>query len=215
MKKIVLIGAGGQCKVIIDIIKSKNQYEIVGITDKNQIEQMVLDIPIIGDDSILEDLYKSGVEYAFICIGALNNMHLRNLIYSNLRKIGFKIPSLIHNNAIVSQYSHIGIGTCVMAGAIINPEAVVKENCIVNTGAVVEHDCVIGNNTHISPNACIAGACFIGDNCHIGIGSSIIQCVNVGNNVTVGAGAVVINDLQDNVVAAGVPAKVIKIKNSQ
>lgn len=213
MKKIVLIGAGGHCKVIIDILKSKNDFQIVGVTDKNQGEGKVLDIPIIGDDSILENLYNEGVRFAFICIGALNNLSIRNIIYDKLKSIGFKIPVLIHKNAIVSPYVHVSEGTCIMAGAIVNPNAKIMENCIINSGAIIEHDCVIGNNTHISPKACIAGGSIIGDNCHIGVGSSIIHGVKIGNNVTVGAGAVVIDNVENNTVVIGVPAKVIKIKD--
>lgn len=213
MKKIVLIGAGGHCKVIIDIIKSKNNYEIVGVTDKNEVTDKVLDIPIIGDDSILEKLHNNGIEYAFICIGALDNLQLRNIIYNKLKKIGFKLPVLIHKDAVVSKYAHVEAGTCIMPGAIINAGAAIKENCIVNTGAIIEHDCIIGKNTHVSPKACIAGASTVGNNCHVGMGSSVIQCVKIGDNVTIGAGAVVIDDIDNNSLAVGVPARVIKTKD--
>lgn len=214
MKKIVLIGAGGHCKVIIDIIKCTNQFEIVGITEKVEKPYDVLDVPIIGDDNNLIQIFNSGVKNAFICIGALNNINSRNLIYKNLKLIGFNLPVLIHNNAIISKYTNIGEGTCIMPGAVINAGSSIGKNCIVNSGSVIEHDCVIGNNTHISPNVAIGGGVSIGSNTHIGIGSSIIQGINLGNNVTIGAGAVVINNLDNNVLAVGVPAKVIKLKDS-
>lgn len=211
MKKIVLIGAGGHCKVIIDIIKSTKEYEIVGITDPKD-KGSVFDIPVIGDDDILEDLNKSGVEYGFISMGSLNDFEKRNKIYNQLKDIGFKIPVLVHNSAVVSQFSTIEDGTCVMAGAVINPGSVIGENCIINTGSVVEHDCIIGNNCHISPTASIAGNVKIGCNTHIGIGSTIIQGKTIGSNVTIGAGAVVIDDIIENALAVGVPAKVIRNK---
>lgn len=52
----------------------------------------------------------------------------------------------------------------------------------------------------------------IGDNCYIAVGVTIIGPVNIGNNVTIGAGAVVTNDIPDNCVVAGIPAKVVKNK---
>jgi sugar O-acyltransferase (sialic acid O-acetyltransferase NeuD family) len=214
MEKIVLIGAGGHCKVIIDIIKSRNEFEIVGITDEKQKINNVLDVPIIGSDEILYQIFNSGVQYAFISIGALNNINLRNLIYDKLEKIGFKIPVLIHKNATVSEYSEIKDGTCVMPGAIINAGSCIGKNCIINTGCVIDHDCNIGNNTHISPNVTIAGNVNIGNNTHIGIGSSIIQGLSLGSNVTIGAGAVVITNINDNALAVGIPAKVIRIKKN-
>lgn len=211
MKKIVLIGGGGHCKVIIDIIKSIGEYEIIGITDKNN-NNSVLGVPIIGDDNILQQLYNEGVEYAFIGIGALNNIEVRSLIYRKLKNIGFKLPVLIHKHAVVSQYSNIGEGTCVMAGAIINPGVFMGKNCIINTGSVIEHECKIGQNTHISPNSSIAGGVHIGSNAHVGIGSTIIEGKTIGDNVTIGAGAVVIDDIADNAFVVGIPAKIIRIK---
>lgn len=93
----------------------------------------------------------------FLCIGALGNLNLRNKIYNNLKEIGFKLPVLIHNTAIVSNYATIGEGTCIMPGAIINSEAKIGENCIINTGAIIEHDCIIEDNCHISPRAVLGG----------------------------------------------------------
>lgn len=211
MKKIVIIGAGGHCKVIIDIITSINEYEIIGITDKTA-KGNVLNIPIIGDDNVLPQLYNEGIEHAFIGIGALNNINIRNDIYIKLKNIGFNLPVLIHKTAVVSSFACIQEGTCVMAGAIINAGACVGRNCIMNTGSIVEHDCRIKDNSHISTNVSIAGGVTVGFSTHIGIGSSIIQGKTIGNNVIVGAGAVVIDDIKDNSLAVGVPAKVIKFK---
>jgi UDP-perosamine 4-acetyltransferase len=211
MKKIVLIGAGGHCKVIIDIIRSSSEYEIIGITDEHTKTDRILNVPIIGDDRKLIEIYESGVKNAFVCVGALNNMNLRNKLYGKLKTIGFKLPILKHKSSIVSEYTTIGYGTCIMPGAIINAGSVIGINSIINTGSVIEHDCEIGNNTHISPNVSIAGSVRIGDNTHIGIGSTVIQGINIGNNVTIGAGAVVIEDIKDNTLAVGVPAKIIKL----
>ncbi|MEA5009350.1 acetyltransferase [Clostridium tyrobutyricum] len=211
MKKIVLIGAGGHCKVIIDIIKSTDEYKIIGIIDIKASGEL-LDIPIMGNDAILQGVYDSGVDYAFIGIGALYDINMRNIIYSKLKSIGFKLPVLIHKDSIISPYAHVGDGTCIMAGAIVNAGAHIGENCIINTGSVIEHDCKIGNNTHVSPNAALSGGTKIGCNTHIGIGSSIIQGVTIGDNVTIGAGSVVIENIPDNVVSVGVPSKIIKTK---
>lgn len=210
MKKIVLIGGGGHSKVIIDIIKSNNDFEIVGITEKNSMLKKINGIPILGDDSILDKLFNQGVEYAFICIGISKGINLRNTLYNKVKKIGFKIPTLIHRQAIISPYAKIGQGSCVMAGAIINSHAQIGENSVINTGSIIEHDCVIGNNTFISPGAILAGNVTVKDNSFIGIGSKIIEGKTIGNNVTIGAGAVVIDDIPDYCTAVGVPAKVIK-----
>lgn len=210
MEKIVLVGGGGHCKVIIDIIKSNKKYEIIGITDKNSIGGKILDLPIIGNDHILLELYSKGVKNAFVCIGAINNIKIRDDIYNKLKTIGFNLPTLIHKEAIVSPYAKVGNGTCIMAGAVVNPDSTIGENCIINTGAVIEHDCFIGKNVHISPKSCILGGCKIGDNTHIGAGSTLLQGVDIGDNVVIGAGAVVLKHVESNAIAVGIPAKIIK-----
>lgn len=212
MKKIVLIGAGGHCKVIIDIIQSNNEYEIIGITNKNNGVSKIYDIPIIGNDDLLKQCLDSGVEFAFIALGGLEDSKIRNKLFNIVKAIGYKIPILIHPKAIVSLNSDIEEGTCIMPGAIINSGVSIGKNCIINSGAVIEHDCIIGHNTHISPNVSIAGGVRIGNDTHIGIGSSVIQNLRIGCNVTVGAGAVVLDNIKNNAVAVGIPAKIIKMK---
>lgn len=212
MKKIVLIGGGGHSKVIIDIINSTNEYEIIGITEKDPTLKSILDIPILGDDNILEKLRSKGIEYAFISIGIGETNSIRNTIYKKIKNLDFKVPALIHNKAIVSPYSKIGEGTCVMAGAIINPNSNIGINSVVNTGAIIEHDCSIGDNTFISPGAILAGNVIVKEYSFIGMGSNILEGRTIGKNVTIGAGAVVINDIPDNCTAIGIPAKVIKKK---
>ncbi|OSB14042.1 acetyltransferase [Clostridium botulinum] len=212
MEKIVLVGAGGHCKVIIDIIRSNNAYEIMGITDKDTTEKSLLDISIIGHDNKLKEVYKEGVKNAFLCIGALGNLNLRNKIYNNLKEIGFKLPVLIHNTAIVSKYATIGEGTCIMPGAIINSGVKIGKNCIINSGAIIEHDCIIEDNCHISPRSVLGGGVSLDKNTHISIGATVIQGVKIGCNVTIGAGAVVISSIPDNVVALGIPSKIKKYK---
>lgn len=214
MEKIVLVGGGGHCKVIIDIIKTMGTYEIIGITDSSysenqgKIHKYVMDIPILGDDSILEGLYNSGVNNAFITLGALGKPFIREKIFNNLRKIGFNIPILIHSDAVVSPYSTLKSGTCVMAGAVINPDAYISENCIINSRAVIEHDCNLHSNVHVSPGATLCGGVEIGTNSHIGAGSTIIQNVRIGKKVIVGAGSVVLSDVEDNSTVIGIPAKI-------
>ena len=210
MEKIVLVGGGGHCKVIIDIIKSNNEYEIIGVTDEKGIGNKILDVPIVGDDHILLELYSKGVKNAFVCIGAINNIKIRADIYNKLKTIGFNLPTLIHKEAVVSPYAKVSNGTCIMAGAVINPDSIIGENCIINTGAVIEHDCLIGRNVHISPKSCILGGCKIGSNTHIGAGSTILQGITIGHNVIIGAGAVVLENIEDSVTAVGIPAKIIK-----
>lgn len=53
------------------------------------------------------------------------------------------------------------------------------------------------------------GCISIGDNVMIGAGTVILPNVRIGSNVVIGAGSIVCKDIPDNVVAAGVPCRVV------
>ncbi|GAH39942.1 unnamed protein product, partial [marine sediment metagenome] len=72
--------------------------------------------------------------------------------------------------------------------------------------------CKIGDNCHIAPGVHISGSVNIGELSFIGIGATIIQGIKIDKNVTIGAGSVVIDDIHDNVIIVGNPAKIVKNK---
>ncbi|MFT8872863.1 MAG: acetyltransferase [Sporolactobacillus sp.] len=210
--KIVLLGAGGHCKVIIELIRAIGTYEIAGILAQESAPKQVMGVPVIGDDDELPRVFAAGITKAFICIG---NLSVRDRLFEKLQCFGFTLPVLIHPTAYISPSAIVAEGTCVLAHAIVNTGACIGQNCIINTAAVVEHDCALARNVHISPNAALAGGVKIGSNTHIGLGAAIIQKCQIGKGVTIGAGAVVIHNVPDFATAIGVPAKVISYKECE
>lgn len=196
----LLFGASGHAKVIIDILK-KNNIRVEKILDDEPKVDNIFGIPVEKnrfDTTLCID--------AIISIG---NNEIRERIS---RKFQFNYIKAIHPMAIVSEYALVGEGTVVMANAVINPDACIGRHCIINTGAVVEHDCQISDFVHISPNASLAGSVEVGEGTHIGIGACVIQGVKIGKWATIGAGAVIIRDVPDGSVVVGNPGKIIKIK---
>ncbi|MDI6703310.1 MAG: acetyltransferase [bacterium] len=212
MKKVVGVGAGGHAKVLIDILKKEDTYEIVGITDVKQelFGSEIFGIPIIGSDEELPRLFESGVGYAFIGVGSVRDPSLRTYLFRKTLQIGFRMINIVHKSAIISDEVVLGCGISIMAGAIINIGVKIGDNVIINTGAIIEHDCVIEDNVHISPGVKIGGGVRIGKDTHIGIGATIIQNKTIGEDVVVGAGSVVIRNVPDRVTVVGSPAKILK-----
>jgi UDP-perosamine 4-acetyltransferase len=216
MKRVVGLGAGGHAKVVIEILRLMAGYELVGLLDPKQElwKTKVLGTPVLGNDDLLPELYKDGVRHAFIGLGTVGDTRPRRQLYEKARAQGFQIVRAIHPQAILSPSVEIGHGPTIMAGAVINANARLGDNVIVNTGAIVEHDCVIGNHVHIATGAQLASTVCVGDGSHIGLGASIRQCICIGRNAIVGAGAVVVEDVPDDVVVAGVPAQILsKVEN--
>jgi len=216
MKKIVLIGGGGHCKVVIDILTGNKIFKISGIIDnKLKNNSNISNVPVIGKDSNLTEIFNKGMHYCFVAIGATAASTARAKIYDMAKKIGYKLPVIVSTNALVSKNTIIGEGTIVANGAIINPGATIGKNCIINTGAIIEHDCKIGNHVHIAPGVTLSGGVSIGDFSHVGTGSTIIQGISIGSNTTIGAGSTVVNDISSNSVAFGNPCKKQKVINAK
>ncbi|KPK02229.1 MAG: hypothetical protein AMK71_03030 [Nitrospira bacterium SG8_35_4] len=199
MDKIILIGGGGHAKVLIDLIKTIEEYEIAGIVDPElETGSQVFTIPVLGSDDVLPDLIARGIKTFCIAVGSVRDNSKRRELYMMVKNLGLSIPSLIHPGAVVSTMeTSISDGVQIMAGAIIQAGTVVGENTIINTGAVIEHDCIIGRNVHVCPGAVICGGSIIGDNAFIGAGSTIIQYLEIGRDAFVGAGALVHRNLSD------------------
>jgi len=212
-KKIVLIGGGGHCKVVISILKKLDNFEIVGVVDNYKEDSSVSGIKITGTDNDLKDIYKNGTQYALITVGSVKDNTKRYKLFNMAKEIGFKFLVIISHEAVVDESVKIDEGTVVMPGSIINIDSSIGKNCIINTGAIIEHDCKIGDYCHIAPGVHISGAVNIGELSFIGIGATIIQGIKIGKNVTIGAGSVVIKDIPDNVIALGNPAKIVSNKN--
>ncbi len=156
-KEILLIGGGGHCKSIIDVIEQENKFIIAGIIDNNlQIGETILGYQVIGCDSDLEDLYNQ-YKYACISVGQIKTSTIRIKLFNILKDIGFKLPIIISPLAYVSKHAQIDEGTTIMHHALVNVDAKIGKNCIINTKALIEHDVAIGDNCHISTGSIVNG----------------------------------------------------------
>ncbi len=201
-----LYGGSGHGKVILEILQKKG-VEVRGVFDDgiNSLKSL-LSIPVIGkfDQQLWDQKAKM--------IISIGNNEVRKMISE---KIKVAYGKAIHPSSVISDSSEIKQGTVIMGGVVINAETIVGEHCIINTNSSVDHDCIIENFVHISPNVGLAGNVSIGEFTHVGIGANIIQGIKVGKNVTIGAGTVVINNIPDNAIVVGNPARIIKYKEER
>ncbi|PAE96545.1 acetyltransferase [Shouchella clausii] len=201
-KKLLVIGASGQGKVVADVAIKMSKWEAIYFLDDNKSITAVLGFQVIGSTS--EVTHYIPDHDIFIAIG---NNKIRKNLHEKLEEKEASIPTLVHPSAVIGEEVELGAGTIVMAGAIINCCTKIGKSCIVNTGATVDHDNRIGNFVHISPGAHLAGTVRIGEGCWLGIGSVINNNINIIGNCVIGAGAVVIDDIKKTGVYVGVPAR--------
>jgi sugar O-acyltransferase (sialic acid O-acetyltransferase NeuD family) len=186
-EKIVLIGGGGHCHSVIDVIEQENKYEIIGIVDtKENIGKKVLDYEVIASDDDLETIFLS-CKNAVITVGQIESNKIRVNIYNKLKQIGFNLPVIISPLAYVSRYSFINESTIIMHHALINANVKIGKNCIINTKALIEHDCVIGDNCHISTASVINGGVTVKENSFFGSNATSKQSIKIEGFIKAGS----------------------------
>lgn len=195
MKTIAIYGASGHGRVVADIAMSNGYDEVIFIDD--------------GDNRYLN--FKEYVKlYQYPIALGIGENGTRKMAYEKIKAQNLEVKTLVHIKSIVARDVILKEGVVVTAGVVVNVGSVIGVGTILNTSSIIEHDCVIGDFVHIAPNTALAGNVYVKDMTFVGIGSSVIQGRVIGMNSVIGAGSVVIEDIPDNVLSYGVPAKVMR-----
>jgi UDP-perosamine 4-acetyltransferase len=206
---ILIIGAGGHGKVVLDILRAAGTHKPIGFLDAEAglSGSTLHGLPVLGQINQLPK-FKGKSRGAIVAIG---DNRARASYADLVRKQGWELISAIHPRAVVSPTAKVGAGVVIAANAVVGTDAVVEDCVIINTSAVVDHECHIAAGAHICPAAALAGRVRIGDLAFVGLGCRVIQCLTVGRQATIGAGAVVIADVPEYATVVGVPARIIKV----
>lgn len=194
IKNLYIYGKSGHGKVVRDIALSCGYTNIIYIDDDKN-KQNVL-------------AYDKNLDKNIPFIVAIGDNFIRAKIMKKILKDGFRLTSLVHKSAIVSNSAYIGLGVVVMPLVVINADVRIENGCILNSKCVIEHDCVLKKYVHVSPNAALAGNVHVGKYTHVGISSCVIQNIKIGSKVILAAGSVCVCDVPKKVLAMGIPCKI-------
>lgn len=210
-ENIAIFGAGTMASSYIDVIQSQGKYNLVGLFDAKYPDlKTYCDYQVIGsEDNFLEQCKKRNIKNISVCIG---DNYIRYKVVEKLKNLNpdIKFPVLIHKSASVSKNTKIGEGSIIMALVCIDASTVVGKQIFVGMNSAVPHGCHIGDYSSLSSGVSLAGEVHVGEFTFLGVGSTVSHCKEIGNNVIIGAGSVVVKDIPDNVVAYGVPARVMR-----
>ena len=209
---VVIYGAGGQARVLLELMERAGICPLAGLVDDNpDLHGTKVDgILILGSPEKLGSLVRvHRIHRAVIAVG---DNATRRRFADHARSIGLRLPVLIHPNAYVSPTAQLGDGTVVMPGAVVGAHSRLGELCIINTRAVVDHDCDLGDCVHVAPGTTLTGGITVGDSTLIGAGATILPNLIVGSNSIVGAGSTVLKNVPSDSTVVGCPAHPIPHK---
>jgi sugar O-acyltransferase (sialic acid O-acetyltransferase NeuD family) len=215
--EVVLIGAGGHGSelhsYLADLAETSHLIQMLGFLDDNMALRSRLGDKLLGGLQELEAISRRNKKRSLKYITAIGDNLRRLQIVRRINELG--LPNLQpwtlrHPTAQTGRDVEIGDGTLLAPNVILTTRIRIGAHCIFNVRVSVSHDCQIGNFVNINPAAILCGNVIIGDGSYIGAGAVVKEKIRIGRGVTVGAGAVVVRDLPDNVIAVGVPARVIK-----
>jgi len=207
-KDIVIYGASGHGKVIVDIVEKSGGTVLALVDDDETLwDKSFCGYPVWGG---LNHLLQVKKKEKFAVIVGIGDNRNRQKIQQRLAKEDFLFGTAIHPSVQLGKDVFVAEGTVVMANSVINPGTRVGSHCIVNTAVTIDHDCIIGDIVHLSPGAHLGGTVRVDASSWIGLGASIINNIHVAEHAIVGAGAVVIRDVEPHTVVVGNPAAFLR-----
>lgn len=204
MKNLIIIGAGGYAKSVLDSVDYMN-FRMIGYIDDIKTKGTYHQgYPVLGNTI---DCIENPEQYVYFV--AIGNNAKRKSWFDKLKERGLSLINVIDKSALVSSAATLGEGNFIGKLAILNHGSSVGDNCVINTRSLVEHGCCVGNHVNISTNSTLNGDVICEEGSFIGSGAVINGQITIGHWALVGSGAVVIKNVEEYTVVVGVPAKKI------
>lgn len=207
---LIIIGAGGSGRQLADAVEDMPAaWSLLGYLDDDPLKQelVINGVPVLGK---IDDAAKYP-ECSFITVlGSPGNPFIKKVVASHCGIPIGRYATFIHCTARVSKYSTVGRDTAIMPLASVMPNVSIGDHAKVEMNAHISHDAQIDSYVTIANSVSIAGRVVVGGGAYIGANASIREDVTVGEWSLVGIGSVVIDDVPDYEVWAGVPARFIR-----
>lgn len=212
--RVLILGAGGHGRVVLDILLQAARHHVVGYLDNNRdmVGRRVDGLPVYGAVDNLEHFaHELDVQGVIIAIG--DNGTRRGLA-RQVDAAGIPLVNAIHPAATLASTVTIGRNDVICAGVVVCDRCQIGDSVILNTGCVVDYQTMIGEGAHICPGVRIGGRVKVESGAFIGIGATVVPKVTIGCESITGAGAVVIADVPAMATMVGVPARPVKLTSA-
>ncbi len=170
-------------------------------------------LPVVklGGQRELPSLKRMGIHEFAIVSGAAAS---RKRLFEACLHAGLKPVVLTHPTATVLEHARVGQGCVIGARALIGVGAALGDNCLVGMGALLDRDCRVGRHAAVGAGANLGAEVSLDECCFLGDGVVILAGRVIGRGAIVVSGSVVTQDIPPECIAAGVPARLIRRRDS-
>lgn len=174
-KPLILIGAGGHAKTLLDALESHQVIPAAYVDAKPQAWLEARGVKPLSESELIT-LLPQAPQLAIGFVGLdTTSLERRLRLMLEYESNGAVFPAIAHRSAIVSAQAELAPGVQLLAGSVVNGFAKIGKGSIINTSAVIEHDAVIGEGVHIAPRSVVLGGAKVGDVATIGSSAVVIQ----------------------------------------
>lgn len=212
-KKIIIFPFGGNAREslmsILAINQRKKTWDIIGFFDDNPLTwgKNCCGFKVNGGREVLKHFSQA---YILAVPGNPGNYLERKNIIGSLKIDESRLVTILHPTVSVSGDARIGFNTLIMSNTVISCGVKIGNHCIILPNTVVAHDTSIGDYSIIGANVTISGNVRIDSECYVGSGVNIRENLCIGKNTLLGLGSNVVCDIEENVVAVGNPARLLR-----
>ena len=207
-EELILIGAGGLAREVLEITRLLQGTTVSGILDDNEtlIGTSISGVPVLGKISEIDKFPNCRV---LICVANSKNPRRRLEIANQINIDPDRYFLAIHPTASIGASVKIGRGTIILSMCSVTADVVIGQHCVIMPNVVMTHDDIIGNGTTFGAGCTISGNVVIGEGAYIGSGAHVRERLQIGSGSVVGMGSSVLRDVPSNEVWAGSPARLI------
>lgn len=185
-KHLIIVGSGGHGQAVADLALSSGDFKKISFVDDSYLDNTkALGLNILGNS----DSLFAGVLDFDACIVAIGNNKVREKLVNKIIQHNLPLVSLVHSRAWVSDFTLIGLGVVVMAGAVVGTNTKLAVGSLVNANATIDHDCVLESFAHVGVGVQLAGGVEIGHSAWIQVGSCAECFVKVDSGSVIKPGS--------------------------
>lgn len=213
MKNILIFGASEHAKCTIDILEQMKEHRIAGVLDDSLPKNSSFEgYRVLGKIKNLDEVMKTKeIQGGIIAIG---DNYTRYRVCKTILELtpDFSFVSAVHPSAVVGKNVRIGPGSVIMPGVIIGNSSKIGKHTLLGAKSSVDHDSQVEDFSSFGPGCTTGGNVQVGFCSAICLSAGIIHGISVGEHTVIGAGSIVNRNVEDHILAYGIPARKVRAR---